>query len=74
MRFCLIFTRGAGNRIPAKNADPDRGGHSTKCDQAENKNLEFRALQSAGKLFKDQKKCISPQTALKTIVHLDLYF
>ena len=58
-----------------KNADPDRGGHSTKYDQAEKiKISNFRTLQSAGKPFEDQRKMYIPSNSSKTIIHLDLYF
>ena len=69
MRLRLIFTRGAGARTPAKkNADPDRGGHSTKCDQAKNKKSpNFEPFKVRGNLAKIKKNCISPQTAVKQL-------
>jgi hypothetical protein len=57
-----------------KNADPDRGGHSTKYDQAKNKKSRNLVPFKVWETLQRSKKCISPQTALKTIVHLDLYF
>ena len=76
MRLCFIFTRGAGDRIPAKKTPiPIEEVTQQNVTKPKNKkNLEIWSPSKCGKLFKDQKKCISPQTALKTIVHLDLYF
>ena len=52
-----------------KIADPDRGSHSTKYDQAE-KNKKSQILgpfKVRGNPSNIKEKCISPQTALKTI-------
>ena len=51
-----ISTWGSGDRIPAKkNADPDREGHSTKCDQADNKISKFGAQKVRGNSSKIKK-------------------
>ena len=75
MRLCFIFTRGAGDRIPAKkNADPDRGGHSTKYDQAKNKKSRNLVPFKVWETLQRSKKMYIPSNSSKTIIHLDLYF